>query len=321
MTKRPTCLLLAALLAASAPRFAAGGDALSVLGPAPGARATALATAGTADDADPANALLNPANAAGGDGVTMTSTYANWTGDADYFANVFVWGGNAGAVRMAGALGHRRLEFKVYEEALDFVPFNTQTSYMTATAAVRWSGERGALGAGVALGWDTSERADEDVLFDVGLRAEAPAIERARWRAGFALGWSALHGGGGVEPLASSFATGAGTEEYRYGTAIHLEFGENRDVVAVTLDADVVDTADVDGASSAAGIEVSVAGLLHARAGYGDGIIAGKSATTVGAGAGASVGMFSARVDYARVETRDDALSANVFGATLLLEF
>jgi len=311
-----TRILATLLLVAATSQPALAG--VTALAPAPGARPAALGMAGTADVTDPAGVLYNPAVAAGFRGVAVNSAYANWSGDVDHFTNAFSWAGDTGPVTLGGALVHSRLDFKTFEAEYGYLPFNTQSSFMTAAVATQWAGAHGAIALGTSLAWDTSENAGDDILAGFGIRAESPLLRPGGWDVRAALGAASLrNGAGGATPVGSNdFIRGPGPDERRVGVRIDA----GRDIAAVAIVADAIDT-DGHDLASAVGIDVSAAEIIHARAGYGDGALDGHDVVTLGAGVEYRAGGFAVRLDYARLDTTDDALSANIFGARLAFDF
>jgi hypothetical protein len=323
----------ACIVASFASPRAVGAQAarVSVLDLPGGARALGTAMTGTAGVRDPSDAVFNPALAATATGVHYTSAYANWTGDVDYFANTVAVGGGNGSARAGLVVAHRRLDFKAYDAANDFFPNNNQASYMTGAAAMAWNGPHGTVGAGAALSWDTSGPGEGPTLAGAGVRAEAPGLERGRFRFGAALGWSALDLGAGDERAdpnpASHFTTRAARERHRAGVTVRAAIARadnsSAEVVSAAMMLDILGIAGTGDAidASAAGVEVTVAGTVSLCAGTADAMVAGRHALTLGAGVGRSFGAFTCRADYARVETRDDALAANAFGVHLSMSF
>jgi hypothetical protein len=298
---------------------ASGERGVTVLELAAGSRALAMATTSTIDDPDPTTALLNPAFAAGAKAVVVNSSYSNLTGDVDVFSHTVAWRERGAAWSVAGALTHARIDFKTFDESLGFIPFNTQSSYMTATAAAARALGPLAVAAGASVAWSTSETDEDETLVDVGLRVGATALEAGRWRARFALAWSSLHNGARAMETAGPFAPGSAPEQFRYAASVVVARGEGLRVAASLAAVDAGQDGDAD--VTAGGGEVSVAGLVHARAGYGDGILGGRDAVTGGVGAGGRFGRFGVRLDYARVESTDGALAINAFGLRASLEF
>jgi len=315
------------LLLAAATTARAGGR-VSVLDLPPSARAAGMAMAGAADASDAANAFFNPANAAGARGVAYAPTYASWSGDVDYLADVIGVADTVGPVRACALVTDARLDFRVFDAEYAFVPFYNQASYMSATAAVAWAGRRGAFGAGMSFKWDTSERGTGEKFVDAGVRAAPPPIRRGRFRAECAAAWSVSnmgHDDGPPEPLSSTtnYTTTPAGERVRYGAAVRLAVARSQgsgELVAVAVDADAL-AAGGRNSGSAVGAEVTIAETLALRVGYGDRVVAARHAFAAGAGAGRRIGPFAFRLDYARVDTTDEALAANAFGAAFSLEF
>jgi len=283
----------------------------------PGARHAALGAAATAGSAEPAGILVNPAAAVGYHGVAVNSAYGNWSGDVDQFCNAFTWSGGAGPVTVGGGLAHTRLDFKTFTPDFDYVPYNTQASFMTAAVAVG----RGPVAAGVALDWNTSAGGNDDTFFDAGVRVRSPRVRAGGARFGAALGMAMLRGGAGDEDAAAAearFVAGPGREQLRYGLSLEMETR----VAAARINTDAIDTGG-DGSidASAAGLELTLGGMVYLRAGYGDDIVAGHSTVAFGAGAGYHIGAVVVRLDYARMSAAgDDDFTANVFGARIAFD-
>jgi hypothetical protein len=114
------------------------------------------------------------------------------------------------------------------------------------------------------------------------------------------------------------FSRGAGGEQLRYGLSAEIEVGP----AWARINGDLVDGGG-DGSidASAAGMELTLAGMVHLRAGYGDDIIGELSVAAFGVGAGYRIGGVAVRLDYARVSAAGgDDLSANVFGALIAFD-
>lgn len=315
--KTITVMLLLATLAPHPAR----ADGVAVFDLAPGARAAAMGFTGTADGTD-AIALVNPALASAQPGVSVYSAYGNWSGDVDHFTNAFAWSGDTGPVTLGVGLAHSRLEFKTYRPDYGYLPFNTQSSFMTFTVAVRRAIGRAAVSAGASLVWSTSNGGGDDLLADAGVCAEGPPLETARATVRYALAASSLHGGAGPTspPGGAGFSPGPGEDALRYGLSLRAEAG----AVAVRVDADAVDRGRDGGAdATAAGVEISLWETVHARAGYGDGTVSGVDVVTAGVGVGRRLGELLVRVDYAHIEDAGsgNAFSTDVFGGRLALDF
>lgn len=313
---RPALTFLILTAAMASPAVAVAG--VSAFDLPPGARYAALGAAATAGSAEPAGILFNPSAAVAYRGVAVNSAYGNWSGDVDQFFNAFTWSGGAGPVTVGGGLAHTRLDFKTFTPDFDYVPYNTQASFMTAAVAVG----RGPVAAGVALDWNTSAGGNDDTFFDAGVRVRSPRVRAGGTHFGAALGVAMLRAGAGDEDAAAAegrFVAGPGREQLRYGLSLELVAR----LAAARINTDVIDTGR-DGSidASAAGMELTLGGVVHLRAGYGDDIIAGHSAVAFGAGAGYHIGGVAVRLDYARVSAAgDDDLAANIFGARIAIDF
>lgn len=287
------------------------------------ARNMGMGGAGVADPSTPANAVFNPANILGDDGVsTLYGNYRHY----DLFdvhdaavAGVKTWSGSG----IRGAVAVRQL-FHDYDAVIErtvFLPEGTGSTFEQK----EW-GTGVALGLGVPVGGVavslgvSTERVEMELAqskvvawaFDVGARVSVQAVDPRRGnRLETHLAAAVLNAGNGFDfdghnaPSPRQVRFGAGAR-FTSGYAVPMPFdARDASVVTAAVDVDVVpDDPRNEDVTALAGIELGFLETIYVRAGAGGDVVEQSSGVSYGAGLAAHTGPLCLRADIATYPAR-----------------